>query len=198
MAADKLHLALTSSLPHLSFFSLEDEPSSEELMYCRWFFHFILILPLRFLFCTTYQHSLDLNMWYDHISLHFHPPPPKKKVPADMIACFHFCQKQLVLHLKVQISQKIVKKARTHFFFIKLSYFFCLELCFTGIFNTCISLSDMFEWESSDISVFLLFLSVFYVPVQRVQTLTDEAALMSLLWYWTHFRHKNLKGKRSL
>lgn len=98
-----------------------------------------------------------------------------------MIACFHFCQKQLVLHLKVQISQKIVKKARTHFFFIKLSYFFCLELCFTGIFNTCISLSDMFEWESSDISVFLLFLSVFYVPVQRVQTLTDEAALMSLL-----------------
>lgn len=126
------------------------------------------------------------------------PPPKKKKVPADMIACFHFCQKQLVLHLKVQISQKIVKKARTHFFFIKLSYFFCLELCFTGIFNTCISLSDMFEWESSDISVFLLFLSVFYVPVQRVQTLTDEAALVSLLWYWTHFRHKNLKGKRSL
>lgn len=57
----------------------------------------------------------------------FIPPPQKKKVPADMIACFHFCQKQLVLHLKVQISQKIVKKARTHFFFIKLSYFFVLS-----------------------------------------------------------------------
>lgn len=58
-------------------------------MYCRWFFHFILILPLRFLFCTTYQHSLDLNMWYDHISLHFHPPPTKKKKINKISSCRH-------------------------------------------------------------------------------------------------------------
>lgn len=175
-------------------------------MYCRWFFHFILILPLRFLFCTTYQHSLDLNMWYDHISLHFHPPPTKKKKINKISSCRHdsvfsFLPETVSFTFKSANQpkdSKKKKKARTHFFFIKLSYFFCLELCFTGIFNTCISLSDMFEWESSGISVFLLFLSVFYVPVQRVQTLTDEAALMSLLWYWTHFRHKNLKGKRSL
>lgn len=94
---------------------------------------------------------------------------------------FSFLPETVSFTFKSANQPKDSKKSKNTLLFIKLSYFFCLELCFTGIFNTCISLSDMFEWESSDISVFLLFLSVFYVPVQRVQTLTDEAALMSLL-----------------
>lgn len=128
----------------------------------------------------------------------FSSPPPKKKSSCRHDSVFSFLPETVSFTFKSANQPKDSKKSKNTLLFYKVVLFFCLELCFTGIFNTCISLSDMFEWESSDISVFLLFLSVFYVPVQRVQTLTDEAALMSLLWYWTHFRHKNLKGKRSL